>query len=1060
MFHTDPVSFFNDATIYGDLETDQAAALFEKPIAVSFGSGRRDMDWDQWSGTLYDLVVNKLSEFKFGAKDGWAMTQGSLAGGQRTANNAVANYVLMIDCDTGETVDAVHERIKQLGLFAIIWTTHSHLKSATDINEQRLIRWCKTNKTTLTADNVQDIVKRYLKSESKITDALADTITSVTRAHGDGGVRYVVHHAPMHRLRVLFVLEQPFVFATVRPTQKEAITAWKDKYEAVAAMLGVAWDQSCTDPSRLMYTPRVAPGATGQELRIIVGDALDLEGIKPATKAATSVNPFIAAGHGSGEPRQDFATKNLIRFIAKHANDFEIVQWLEAVNAEFVGSPGMDKATVACPNAEAHSTQAANDAGFYVENASARMNGFAAQCSHNSCKTESGGDRAWYLDKLCAAYGVADAMELVDWCPNAEDEAAAVIDAVAAAAPNEGSARASADQIREALQRIARVDDPVEKADRLRQLSETSAWTMTELRPLLRQYERSDQADEDATPFAGPPIPDNIDDVSVVWASWTKNDKRKVVKRLIEHRNTKDPVVYKRPEGTFVYVQRIQDGIRACEFNVEDSRRWDALMTDLGIKFVIVDEDTGAEVEEENTPGAILNYLAGSREWSMPPLDRVVRVPIFAADGSLVITPGYSREAGIFFDPPNDVTFFGVSEVPDKDEVADARNCIYDILRDFPFSDHFSGSDPLPIRSDELDEDNFPLPNLERGTGSRANTIAMILQPFMREMIEGPCPNYHIDKPERGTGAGYLVDTAWSIFEGEPRARVQTLSHTNEEIKKSVTSSLRAGASMLFLDNIQHKVENADIAAALTAGMWTDRILGQSENVTIPIRCTWIMAGNRIPFSEDMMRRNVPIFMDAATANPAMDRGKGYYKHDPLHAVLMDRRLAHVWACHTLIQNWIAKGCPPGNVVMQSFTEWANAIGGVLECADIKGFLSNRAEYLAVRNEDQDAIVEVTRRVWLKYRDKPVRITEIFDALTVAGMSAFGKSDETLDPALGLTLGGRDKAGVIKSLGHLLSREYTAKTVKILDIPLECSWERGRDNRGAFYKIVEKAKAS
>lgn len=57
---------------------------------------------------------------------------------------------------------------------------------------------------------------------------------------------------------------------------------------------------------------------------------------------------------------------------------------------------------------------------------------------------------------------------------------------------------------------------------------------------------------------------------------------------------------------------------------------------------------------------------------------------------------------------------------------------------------------------------------------------------------------------------------------------------------------------MVLIDNLRHELDASALAAALTAPFWEDRILGVSEMVRLPIRCTWIATGNNPAFSNEM----------------------------------------------------------------------------------------------------------------------------------------------------------------------------------------------------------------
>ena len=92
-------------------------------------------------------------------------------------------------------------------------------------------------------------------------------------------------------------------------------------------------------------------------------------------------------------------------------------------------------------------------------------------------------------------------------------------------------------------------------------------------------------------------------------------------------------------------------------------------------------------------------------------------------------------------------------------------------IGDFPFSDDF-GDDtdrkPKPIKNTAVkpDERGYQPPNWARGRASRANCIALMLQPFARHLITGPCPAYHVGKAKAGTGAGLLATVLFQIVQG------------------------------------------------------------------------------------------------------------------------------------------------------------------------------------------------------------------------------------------------------------------------------------------------------
>ena len=140
-------------------------------------------------------------------------------------------------------------------------------------------------------------------------------------------------------------------------------------------------------------------------------------------------------------------------------------------------------------------------------------------------------------------------------------------------------------------------------------------------------------------------------------------------------------------------------------------------------------------------PKYVVEDILASPTPPFPVVTRVVRAPIFAPDGTLVTKPGYNAIAKIYYDPGPD---FDVAPVPNKPEPQDvefAKERIGDILVDFPFV----------------------------GDAEKAHAIGLIVQPFARELIEGPTPLFLVEKPSPGTGAGLFVDIVTTIFHGRAR---------------------------------------------------------------------------------------------------------------------------------------------------------------------------------------------------------------------------------------------------------------------------------------------------
>ena len=155
---------------------------------------------------------------------------------------------------------------------------------------------------------------RRLKSEAdEIAVAVLDLddgarslpeIRSALETKGWAGIVYSTHsHAPDHpKFRLVIPLARPWRAADY-PTQDAANAAWRDRVEALAAALGLAYDRACTDTSRLYYLPRHPEGAEF-ETSVIDGtpcDVWSLPSVAPPPKPANANPPQAPAPRADTE---------------------------------------------------------------------------------------------------------------------------------------------------------------------------------------------------------------------------------------------------------------------------------------------------------------------------------------------------------------------------------------------------------------------------------------------------------------------------------------------------------------------------------------------------------------------------------------------------------------------------------------------------------------------------------------------------------------------------------------------------------------------------------------
>jgi putative DNA primase/helicase len=309
-------------------------------------------------------------------------------------------------------------------------------------------------------------------------------------------------------------------------------------------------------------------------------------------------------------------------------------------------------------------------------------------------------------------------------------------------------------------------------------------------------------------------------------------------------------------------------------------------------------------------------------DWSdIPPLKGLVEAPTFAQDGTLLTTPGYHPKAELWFYNAPGFTVPPVSPKPSPQEVTEAvKLLLEELLGDFPFDSQ----------------------------ASRVHLLCAMLLPFARDLIDGPTPLHLIDAPTPGTGKGLLAEVIAIPATGRS-AELMPEGRDEDEWRKRITAALIRGPVAIVIDNVRSRLDSGSLAAALTAPTWTDRELGYSRMVVLPVRNVWIATGNNIAVSNELVRRSAWIRLDPKMPEPWT---RTNFLHPDLRGWAQETRSKLVHACLTIIQAWIAAGSPAGNAVLGSYEAWAKTMGGMLVVAGVPGFLANAPNLYAQADDE------------------------------------------------------------------------------------------------------------
>ena len=376
------------------------------------------------------------------------------------------------------------------------------------------------------------------------------------------------------------------------------------------------------------------------------------------------------------------------------------------------------------------------------------------------------------------------------------------------------------------------------------------------------------------------------------------------------------------------------------------------------------------------------------KQW-FPPIERILRSPVFDEEGGLCTTQGYHKGIKAWLE----LDFEPLATVsnPTKKQTERALEIIQEIfLGDFPFVDE----------------------------ASKAHAVALGLLPFVRPMIEGPTPLHLVTAPVPRTGKTKLVI---SLALGTTGA-LPTMcppSNDEEEWRKKITSTLLRSPQLVLIDNLpMHKrTDNHYLASVLTLGKWEDRVLGTAENVKLPNHAVWAATGNNPSMTSELVDRSAWIQLDPKVPDPSQRTG---FKHEQIERWAKTNRHMLCWAFMTLIRGWIAKGKPRfGKGHLGGFESWAHVIGGILEVAGVKGFLQNHKALKARSDGETNEWREFVSAWWSQHTKTPVGISELFQ---------LSEDNDLLDQVRGSGSDRSQRIKMGKALTHQLERVFDVET--------------------------------
>ncbi|MFE0875375.1 bifunctional DNA primase/polymerase [Streptomyces smyrnaeus] len=382
--------------------------------------------------------------------------------------------------------------------------------------------------------------------------------------------------------------------------------------------------------------------------------------------------------------------------------------------------------------------------------------------------------------------------------------------------------------------------------------------------------------------------------------------------------NEQLPDLYKRSGGP-CWVARDDNGAPLVQQLGTDNLR--AYMAEHVTSFTVKRDPDGIESEErELLMPKTCSTILGRKDWPLPELRGVVTSPVIRPDGSLLNSPGYDRDTGLYLQPRVPIRRLQPTVTPES--LDRARDIVLSqMLADFPWV---------------ADSD-------------RAHFLGALLTPILRPYFHGPTPMWVFTATAPGSGKSLLKDILTATYGVADTAWPEN----DTELRKSITTQLyTTGQPVVVFDNLPNGyiIKTPLISSLLTGEFWGDRVLGSTASVTMPNDRVWVLTGNALRVGGDNARRTMWVRLDPDCPNPDQRDG---FKVGDLRPWLRANASTVVAALVTMVRAWLAAGAPTVRVRKGDYSEWASMLAGLLEFIEVPGWMADRQ---AAAEQDDEAL--------------------------------------------------------------------------------------------------------
>jgi hypothetical protein len=272
------------------------------------------------------------------------------------------------------------------------------------------------------------------------------------------------------------------------------------------------------------------------------------------------------------------------------------------------------------------------------------------------------------------------------------------------------------------------------------------------------------------------------------------------------------------------------------------------------------EKDTWIERDAPLPPQMARMYLGWRGEWGLPPLNGVTTTPLLSEDGSIRAARGYDTATGLWCERVPDIGDL-VPLRPTRAEVEAALALVRDMFKTFCFADAKTtgGSNGVSIvdlrETPGMDESSF---------------LTALLGAVCRPCLDlAPGALFRAASYSgSGAGKGKLARCICAVAYGRQPSAV-TAGGSPEELEKRISAALLEGGPAVLLDNFNNvTLHSASLESALTERPAKVRQFRTLDLVTLNALASVFVTGNGVLIAQDLVRRFIPVVLDAHMEDP------------------------------------------------------------------------------------------------------------------------------------------------------------------------------------------------